>query len=475
MAAGLGAVFGTAAVMLSTFFNNKKKPELNQKETERIEEKPMLAAVRPQSVGRCPVAASSENVKPDKPSIGEQVKKEVQQPRKCDETASVDKVAEVEIMSIPDLSKIPQDESVVPIQPDVHFEAVTAIEEQIENQIVEAVKEIEKMVQVEKEEEEEEKEEEEEEVEELCYPVKPATFSEQVLAAREIIESSPVVSPVPELTTEKEVVQVEEEEEEDEMVVVKAVATTEAASAVKTEEIQTPESTKVAVPVKEEEISVPAVESEIIVNNSTVVETAIKEVAVPVNIEEISVVNDSAAPDTAITAAITEASIPTEQPKSVEVEEEEEEEEEDEEDSMVILPSAVEVAKTQEPEKKVEEVKPTPIVTPAKEPEIKQEEEEEEYEDEEEEEEEEVEVEEKIIAKTPVVAAVVEAPIIKKPETKAEEEEEEYEEYEEDEEEEEKKDEKKKESNIQESMIRVAAEVAAVTAEVKPPTEPVKN
>ena len=473
MAAGLGAVFGTAAVMLSTFFNIKKKPELNQKETEQIEEKPMLAAVRPQSVGRCPpVAASSENVKPDKPSIGEQVKKETQQSSKCDETVSVAKVAEAEIMSVPDLSKIPQDESVVPIQPDVHFEAVTAIEDQIENQIVEAVKEIEKMVQVEKEEEEEE-----EEVEELCYPVKPATFSEQVLAAREIIESSPVVSPVPELTTEKEAVQVEEEEEEeeeeDEMVVVKAVATTEAAAPVKTEEIQTPESTKVAVPVKEEEISVPAVESEMIVNTSTVVEAASKEVAAPVKMEEIPVVKDSAAPDTAITAAITEASIPTEQPKSVEVEEEEEEEEEDEEDSMVILPSAVEVAKTQEPEKKVEEVKPTPIVTPAKEPEIKQEEEEEEYEDEEEEEEE---VEEKVIAKTPVVAAVVEAPIIKKPETKAEEEEEEeYEEYEEDEEEEEKKDEKKKESNIQESTIRVAAEVPAVTAEVKPPTEPVKN
>jgi hypothetical protein len=278
MAAGLGAVFGTAAAVLTTFFA-QRKPELNKKAAAgQVEEKPVVAATRAQSIGRCPTP--SANVKSDQP-VG-QVKKEDKKPI-GDETVSVAKVAtnlvqhseaiaEAEIMSIAE-SKIPHDEAVVPIQPEVHFEAVTAIEDQIENQIVEAVKELEKSVQV----EEEEEEEEEEEVEELCYPVKPATFSEQVLAAREIIDASPVASPVqPEQTPERELVK-----EED-------------AAPVKTEEIPVKEdvvksstavSAEIAAPVKEEEIPVPVAKAETIVSPSPVVEASVEvaEVAAPFN------------------------------------------------------------------------------------------------------------------------------------------------------------------------------------------------
>lgn len=220
VAAGLGAAFGTAAVVLTTLFGKKKTEPRTEKQAEPINEQPV----------RSVTSAPTQSVK---------IEKRDEQDRVADEPAATvsvktssesvfknvstvqrsEAVVEAQIISIPE-TKVLQEEA-MPIQSEVHFEAVQAIENQIIHPVHNAERE---------EEEQEEVEEEDEESENeavVCYPSKPTTFSEQILAAREVVESvSSSERPTPEShyrdgkTTESELksgqANGEEEEEESE-------------------------------------------------------------------------------------------------------------------------------------------------------------------------------------------------------------------------------------------------------------------
>lgn len=308
VAAGLGAAFGTTAVVLTALF--KKKTETTHKESEPINEKPMEATVR--------APAPTESVKLYKKPVEEPTVVEKQ----VDETISVKKLADVdalktakialqsseavaEIISIP-VTKAPQEE-LVPIQSEVHFEAVQSIENQIVEAVSNAVKEEEELV----EEEEEEEESDDEAI--VLYPSKPTTFSEQILAAREVADSVSLTSstvsekpiseaPVRDLEVEEE--EEEEDEEEEEEIVVKIAAKSEA-----------------SVPNHQDETTPKKVD-----NKAEVIADFVAKTAEKVQVTPIQTKQDD---------------------------EEEEWEEEEEEEDVVVKKQAVDVAKTSQAEEKI--------------------------------------------------------------------------------------------------------------------------
>ena len=375
VAAGLGAAFGSAAVVLTAFFN-KKKPEKTETVPEPIEETPVLATSSAHASTECAprIEKHDEQEKKEEKPVDE----EISAKKTTDISFQADCVvqrseAKAEIMSIP-VSKASAEEEVLPMQSEVHYAAVQAIENQIVQPVAANVEREEVVV------EEEEVEEEEEAV--VCFPTKPLTFTEQILAAREVVDS---ISPrslstqsEPTKTPEREVSGEEEEEE----IVAKIAASAEAA------------------PVREIE---KMVEGNAVVNNIDVIEVLEAQMVEEEKCEEPEIF-------IAKTVATVEVSRTVEEPQKVE-EEEEWEEEEDEEVVVekVIAKAPAEVAQTKEPEKKVEE--------------------EEEYEEYEEEEEE----EEVIIEKKPSSAVNFSQPQKNEPEETVEDEEEEYEEEEEEE------------------------------------------
>ena len=141
IAAGLGAVFGTAAVVLTTLFGKKKTEPIAEKQAEPIEEKPVhVSTFAPVATESVKFEKRDDQVKEVHEPVAAVVVKNVSESisKNASAVQRSEAVVEAQIISIPETKGL--QEEAMPIQSELHFEAVQAME----NQIIQAASNVEK-------------------------------------------------------------------------------------------------------------------------------------------------------------------------------------------------------------------------------------------------------------------------------------------------------------------------------------------